>query len=103
MTITIDRVAGWRDIADVAAGETLNLSQAAWDRLDRVTNLWPQVEAALRLESADNELSRRPPQDYAPVVPEAPMGNVLGFQYLPDGCQQTLSRRIPRIGANCCL
>jgi len=53
-------------------------------RLDRVTNLWPQVEAALRLESADNELSRRPPQDYAPVVPEAPMGNVLGFQYLPD-------------------
>ncbi|MEU8004229.1 signal recognition particle [Catellatospora sp. NPDC049111] len=53
-------------------------------RLARLTFLWPQVEAALRLDSTDNELARRPPLDYAPVVPEAPMGNVLGFQYLPD-------------------
>ncbi|WP_158566476.1 hypothetical protein [Micromonospora craterilacus] len=53
-------------------------------RLDRVTFLWPQVEAALHLDSTDNELARRPPLDYAPVVPEAPMGNVLGFQYLTD-------------------
>jgi hypothetical protein len=53
-------------------------------RLERLTFLWPQVEAALRLDSTGNELSRRPPLDYAPVVPEAPMGNVLGFQYLVD-------------------
>ncbi|MBW8485564.1 hypothetical protein [Actinomadura parmotrematis] len=53
-------------------------------RLERLTYLWPQVEAALRLEVTGNELARRPPQDYAPVIPEAPMGNVLGFQYLTD-------------------
>jgi pPIWI RE three-gene island domain Z len=53
-------------------------------RLDRVSFMWPQVEAAMHLDTADNELARRPPLDYAPVVPEAPMGNVLGFQYLPD-------------------
>ncbi|UWM48573.1 signal recognition particle [Streptomyces carpaticus] len=53
-------------------------------RLDRLTWLWPQVEAALHLDATDNELSRRPPQDYAPIVPESPMGNVLGFQYLED-------------------
>ncbi|MBT2400398.1 hypothetical protein [Streptomyces sp. ISL-100] len=57
---------------------------ALHQRLERVTFLWPQAEAALHLDSADNELSRRPPLDYAPVVPEAPMGNVLGFQYLPE-------------------
>lgn len=38
----------------------------------------------MRLDTTDNELLRRPPLDYAPVVPEAPMGNVIGFQYLPD-------------------
>lgn len=53
-------------------------------RLDRLTWLWPQVEAALHLDVTDNELSRRPPLDYAPLVPEAPMGNILGFQYLPE-------------------
>ncbi|MFJ8042133.1 hypothetical protein ACIRBX_16680 [Kitasatospora sp. NPDC096147] len=53
-------------------------------RLSRVTFLWPQVEAALHLDATDNELSRRPPLDYAPIVPEAPMGNVLGFQFLSD-------------------
>lgn len=60
------------------------LLAALHQRLDRLTFLWPQVEAALRLDVTGNELSRRPPLDYAPLVPEAPMGNVLGFQYLPD-------------------
>ncbi|GAA3491740.1 hypothetical protein [Streptomyces cremeus] len=53
-------------------------------RLDRVTFLWPQVEAALRLDVGSNELMRRPPLDYAPLVPESPMGNVLGFEYTLD-------------------
>jgi hypothetical protein len=57
---------------------------ALHQRLDRVTFLWPQVEAALRLDTGGNDLTRRPPLDYAPLIPEAPMGNVLGFQYLPD-------------------
>lgn len=60
------------------------LLAALHQRLDRLTHLWPQVEAALRLDSTNNELVRRPPLDYLPIVPEAPMGNVLGFQYLPD-------------------
>ncbi|MFB9676068.1 pPIWI_RE_Z domain-containing protein [Streptosporangium vulgare] len=60
------------------------LLAALHQRLDRLTFLWPQVEAALNLDSTDNELSRRPPLDYAPIVPEAPMGNVIGFQYLPE-------------------
>lgn len=53
-------------------------------RLDRLTHLWPQVEAALRLDTTGNELARRPPMDYLPIIPESPMGNVLGFQFLPD-------------------
>ncbi|MEU4083098.1 hypothetical protein [Streptomyces aureus] len=57
---------------------------ALHQRLDRVTFLWPQVEAALRLDPGGHELTRRPPLDYAPLLPEAPMGNVLGFQYLLD-------------------
>ncbi|MFJ9369834.1 hypothetical protein ACIRRA_36215 [Nocardia sp. NPDC101769] len=61
-------------------------------RLSRITYLWPHVETALHLDTADNELARRPPLDYAPLVPEAPMGNVLGFQYLPDDPDLTHSR-----------
>ncbi|WP_134666154.1 MULTISPECIES: signal recognition particle [unclassified Amycolatopsis] len=50
-------------------------------RLDRMTILWARVEAALNLEATSNVLSRRPPKDYEPVIPESPMGNVLGFQF----------------------
>ncbi|WHT22140.1 hypothetical protein N8J89_14060 [Crossiella sp. CA-258035] len=53
-------------------------------RLDRLTYLWPQVEDAMRLDITENELIRRPPLDYMPLVPESPMGNVLGFQYIVD-------------------
>lgn len=50
-------------------------------RLDRMTVLWPRVEATLNLEATSNVLSRRPPKDYEPLVPESPMGNILGFQF----------------------
>ncbi|WP_433243521.1 hypothetical protein ACQPYK_39975 [Streptosporangium sp. CA-135522] len=73
----------WYDRTTKRLEFTLLLA-ALHQRLDRLTFLWPQVEAALNLDSTDNELSRRPPLDYAPVVPEAPMGNVIGFQYLPE-------------------
>jgi hypothetical protein len=53
-------------------------------RLDVLTELWPTVEAALNLESTDNQLSRRPPLDYGPLVQESPMGNILGFQFLTE-------------------
>jgi hypothetical protein len=54
-------------------------------QLDIVTDLWAVVEQALHLEGMPNALSRRPPQDYEPVIPETPMGNVLGFQFQLDG------------------
>ncbi|MEV5684787.1 hypothetical protein AB0L68_16590 [Streptomyces sp. NPDC052164] len=73
----------WRELQARRLEFTLVLA-ALHQRLDRVTFLWPQVEAALRLDSASHELTRRPPLDYAPLLPEAPMGNVLGFQYLVD-------------------
>ncbi|WP_329584610.1 signal recognition particle [Kitasatospora sp. NBC_01250] len=57
------------------------LLAALHHRLDFMTVLWPRVEAALNLESTSNVLSRRPPKDYEPVIPESPMGNVLGFQF----------------------
>ncbi|MEU8774520.1 hypothetical protein [Streptomyces sp. NPDC048606] len=73
----------WWDTTCRRLGFTLLLS-ALHQRLDRLTFLWPQVEAALRLDAEGKELARRIPLDYAPIVPESPMGNVLGFQYLPD-------------------
>ncbi|MFE1995241.1 pPIWI_RE_Z domain-containing protein [Streptomyces parvulus] len=73
----------WREVNARRLEFTLVLA-ALHQRLDRVTFLWPQVEAALRLDAASHELTRRPPLDYAPLLPEAPMGNVLGFQYLVD-------------------
>ncbi|MFE1297852.1 signal recognition particle [Streptomyces sp. NPDC058731] len=60
------------------------LLSALHSRLDFMTTLWPRVEAALHLESASNVLSRRPPKDYEAVIPESPMGNVLGFQFRHD-------------------
>lgn len=63
-----------------------------------MTFLWPQVEAALRLDPGGHELTRRPPLDYAPLLPEAPMGNVLGFQYLLDERGNPHSRDGQRTG-----
>ncbi|GGZ46522.1 MULTISPECIES: hypothetical protein [Streptomyces rochei group] len=73
----------WLDLTCRHLEFTLLLS-ALHQRLDRLTHLWPHVEAALRLDTQGKELARRAPLDYAPLIPEAPMGNVLGFQYLPD-------------------
>lgn len=52
------------------------------DRLNLLTALWPRVETALKLEASSNELYRRSPPDYAPHIPESPMGNILAFQFL---------------------
>jgi hypothetical protein len=60
------------------------LLAALHSRLDFMTTLWPRVEAAMNLEATSNVLSRRPPKDYEPVIPESPMGNVLGFQFRHD-------------------
>ncbi|WP_075738452.1 hypothetical protein [Streptomyces acidiscabies] len=73
--------------------EFILLLSALHQRLDRLTFVWPQVEAALRLDHQGKELARRAPLDYAPVIPEAPMGNILGFQYLRDEQERDESGR----------
>ncbi|MFI0976537.1 hypothetical protein ACH4SP_05865 [Streptomyces sp. NPDC021093] len=60
---------------------TLLLS-ALEPRLAMINAMWPRVEAALSLRY--NTMYRRP-LDYGPMVPEAPMGNVLGFQFRVAG------------------
>ncbi|KND32839.1 pPIWI_RE_Z domain-containing protein [Streptomyces acidiscabies] len=60
---------------------TLLLS-ALEPRLAMINAMWPRVEAALSL--GYNTMYRRP-LDYGPMVPEAPMGNVLGFQFRVSG------------------
>ncbi|MER5766614.1 hypothetical protein [Streptomyces sp. NPDC001985] len=56
---------------------TLLLS-ALEPKLALINAMWPRVEAALNL--GYNTMYRRA-LDYGPMVPEAPMGNVLGFQF----------------------
>jgi hypothetical protein len=51
--------------------------------LQFVYRQWHQVEAILALEAAGSGLLQGPPRDYEALVPDGPMGNVFGFQYLP--------------------
>ncbi|MFS0695203.1 hypothetical protein [Streptomyces nitrosporeus] len=60
---------------------TLLLS-ALEPRLAMINSMWPRAESALSL--GYNMMHRRP-LDYGPMVPEAPMGNVLGFQFRVSG------------------
>ncbi|MFE0592637.1 signal recognition particle [Micromonospora echinospora] len=85
-----------RSDVDVRRFQFTLLLSALHHRLNRLTYLWPRVESVLGLDSADETLVRRPPLDYAPIVPESPMGNVLGFQYhLPDEDQPDGMERTP--------
>lgn len=52
------------------------------NRLDMVIHDWRMVEVPLQLQDAGSPLFHRPPDDYGPEVPAAPMGNVLAFQYI---------------------
>jgi hypothetical protein len=54
------------------------------ERLNILIRRWKQVEVPLDLEGSSPMLFHRPPEDFAPTLPESPMGNVLGFQYRPD-------------------
>ncbi|MFG3405033.1 hypothetical protein [Streptomyces sp. NPDC048142] len=80
--MTPDRREEWRNTTCERLEFVLLLS-VLHQRLDRLTFLWPMVEAVLRLDRQGKELARRAPLDYAPLIPEAPMGNVLGYQYQP--------------------
>ena len=54
------------------------------DQLDLLMSLFRAIELELGLEGTSSALFHKAPRDYHPVVPESPMGNVLGFQYLDD-------------------
>lgn len=52
------------------------------DRLDHLLRDWKHAELALQLDGASSIIFHRPPDDYTPVIPVSPMGNVLAFQYV---------------------
>ncbi|MFC5665261.1 hypothetical protein ACFP3U_20035 [Kitasatospora misakiensis] len=58
------------------------LLSALEPKLALINTMWPRVADSLSL--GFNEMYRRP-LDYAPMVPESPMGNVIGFQFLLEG------------------
>lgn len=43
---------------------------------------WQHVETDLALDQTNPDIFHRPPDDYLPELPTAPMGNILAFQYL---------------------
>lgn len=53
-------------------------------RLNLLLAIWPEVAAELDMFDTLPAEVRRPPSDLAVTVPESPMGNVLGFQYVED-------------------
>jgi hypothetical protein len=54
------------------------------DQLDKLIENCRGIELEMGLDGAGSVLFHRVPRDYQPVVPESPMGNVLGFQYLEN-------------------
>jgi hypothetical protein len=44
----------------------------------------PSIRTVLDLQDLNQKLLRRPPFDYLPIVPESPVGNILGFCYRDD-------------------
>ncbi|WP_405939915.1 hypothetical protein OG338_27550 [Streptomyces sp. NBC_00726] len=72
---------GWQEDLLDRFEFTLLLS-ALEPKLALINTMWPRVADSLSL--GFNEMYRRP-LDYAPMVPESPMGNVIGFQFLLQG------------------
>lgn len=58
------------------------LVAAVQSRLNPMLRDWKLVEGPLKLEGESSLLVHNPPRDYEAVIPAAPMGNVLAFQYV---------------------
>jgi len=54
------------------------------NRINLMVQYWHQVEGPLQLGRNGTMFFQRPPDDFAPLIPTAPMGNVLAFQYVPS-------------------
>ncbi|MGW0731628.1 pPIWI_RE_Z domain-containing protein [Streptomyces sp. NPDC002851] len=52
--------------------------------LEHLTRYCWEVESETGAEGMSSSLVHRPPPEYLPLVPESPMGNLLGFQYRED-------------------
>jgi hypothetical protein len=52
------------------------------NRLNSLLRDWKNVETPLKLEGESSLLFHTPPSDYEAIIPAAPMGNVLAFQYV---------------------
>lgn len=61
--------------------ELLVVTTVLADQLDAVIERWRTVEGRLDLRGVSPLMFHRPPQDFTPVIPDSPMGNVLGFRY----------------------
>lgn len=61
--------------------ELLLLVAVLANRLELLIRMWRQVELPLHLDG-NSVLFHRPPEDFRQVIPDSPMGNQLGFQYL---------------------
>ena len=53
-------------------------------QLTYLVDQMPSIHSVLDLQDLNQKLLRRPPFDYLPVVPESPVGNILGFCYRDD-------------------
>jgi pPIWI RE three-gene island domain Z len=60
--------------------------------LDQAMDMFRAIEIELGLEGTSSALFHRAPRDYQPVVPDSPMGNVLGFQYLDEDTERRRGR-----------
>jgi hypothetical protein len=49
-----------------------------------ITGRWNDVEGPLRMRGHGSSLVHRPPVEYVAMVPDSPMGNLIGFQYQHD-------------------
>lgn len=54
------------------------------NRVSSITGQWTEVEGPLRMRGHSSSLVHRPPVEYVAMVPDSPMGNLIGFQYQHD-------------------
>jgi hypothetical protein len=101
-TVVRERLLDWVVACDGVALANIELDRAVRcleftlvlavlaDRLDLLIGRLKDVEGPLDLEGGPS-FAQKPPEDFAPVIPAMPMGNVLGFQYRlsGDGTEQS--------------
>ncbi|BEL01830.1 hypothetical protein Q0Z83_000210 [Actinoplanes sichuanensis] len=52
--------------------------------ISSITGRWNDVEGPLRMRGHGSSLVHRPPIEYVAMVPDSPMGNLIGLQYQHD-------------------